>query len=57
MKDLILPPLPEEPEILEDVVNTWEIQSWRSLAKREHGPVFEAGGFPWYVETVSPAYI
>lgn len=50
MKELILPPLAEEPRVLEDVVNTWEIESWRSLSKREHGPIFQAAGFPWYAK-------
>ena len=47
MKDIILPPLLEQPPILEDQVNTWHIQNWRNLQRKEHGPVFEAGGFPW----------
>ena len=50
MKELVLPPLVEEPKILDDVVNTWKIESWRDLSKKEHGPVFYAGGFPWSVE-------
>lgn len=49
MKELVLPPLLEEPKILEDVVNTWKVENWRSLAKKEHGPTFEAGGYPWSV--------
>ncbi|ROT43204.1 ubiquitin carboxyl-terminal hydrolase [Sodiomyces alkalinus F11] len=49
MRELILPPLAEEPKVLEDVVNTWSIQSWRSLNKREQGPVFQAGSYPWRV--------
>ncbi|KAM0601550.1 hypothetical protein ACHAP1_008588 [Verticillium nonalfalfae] len=49
MKELILPPLAEEPRILEDVVNTWSIPSWRGLPKREHGPIFHAGGYPWRI--------
>lgn len=47
MKDLVLAPLIEEPPILEDVVNTWSVTTWRSLKKKEHGPVFKAGGYPW----------
>ena len=50
MKELVLLPLVEEPKILDDVVNTWKIESWRDLSKKEHGPVFYAGGFPWSVE-------
>ncbi|KAH6696852.1 ubiquitin carboxyl-terminal hydrolase [Plectosphaerella plurivora] len=49
MTEIIFPPLVEDPPILEDVVNTWEIESWRSLPKREHGPMFQAGGFPWRI--------
>lgn len=49
MKELVLPPLLEEPRILDDAVDTWTIENWRNLSKREHGPVFQAGGFPWSV--------
>jgi ubiquitin carboxyl-terminal hydrolase 7 len=47
MKDIVLPPLVEEPPIIADVVHTWNIEGWQQLAKREHGPTFEAGGYPW----------
>jgi len=50
MKEIVLPQLAEEPRILEDAVNTWTVDSWRSLSKKEHGPIFQAGGFPWYDE-------
>ncbi|KAI0472166.1 hypothetical protein GGR56DRAFT_678006 [Xylariaceae sp. FL0804] len=49
MKALVLPPLLEEPKTLEEVVNTWTVDSWRTLAKKEHGPVFQAGGSPWRI--------
>ncbi|KAK7996278.1 ubiquitin carboxyl-terminal hydrolase [Apiospora marii] len=49
MKELVLPPLLEEPRILDDAVDTWTIENWRNLSKREHGPVFQAGGFPWRI--------
>ncbi|KAI8304182.1 ubiquitin carboxyl-terminal hydrolase [Colletotrichum asianum] len=49
MKDVIFPPLLEEPRILEDVHHTWTVESWRSMSKKEHGPVFEAGGYPWRI--------
>lgn len=49
MKELVLPPLIEEPEIIADAVNTWEIKGWRSLSKKERGPIFECGGSPWLV--------
>lgn len=55
MTEIIFPPLVEDPPIVEDVVNTWEIESWRALPKREHGPMFQAGGFPWYVTSPSGA--
>lgn len=47
MKELVLPPLVEEPPIIADAVYTWHIEGWRRLSKKEHGPVFEAGGHPW----------
>ncbi|KAK4185020.1 putative ubiquitin carboxyl-terminal hydrolase [Podospora australis] len=49
MRDLILPPLQEEPPILEDKVSTWEIQGFRAMNKKERGPVFQAGGYPWRI--------
>jgi ubiquitin carboxyl-terminal hydrolase 7 len=48
MKEHVLPPLVEEPRILEDQVHTWTVERWRALNKKEHGPVFQAGGYPWY---------
>jgi ubiquitin carboxyl-terminal hydrolase 7 len=47
MKELVLPTLPEEPKILADAVHTWNIEGWRSMSKKEHGPVFQTGGYPW----------
>jgi len=47
MKEIVLNPLPEEPRILDDVVSTWTVDRWRGLGKKEHGPIFQAGGFPW----------
>lgn len=47
MKEIVLPPLAEEPRILEDVVHTWEVQGWRTMNKKERGPIFQAGGYPW----------
>ncbi|ORY71585.1 uncharacterized protein BCR38DRAFT_331168 [Pseudomassariella vexata] len=49
MKEVVLPTLIEEPKILEDAVHTWTVENWRSLNKKEHGPVFHAGGFPWRI--------
>lgn len=48
MKELVLPPLADEPRILDDQVYTWTVESWRALGKKEHGERFMAGGFPWY---------
>ena len=47
MKEVVLPPLPEFPPILEDQVHTWNIEGWKSMARKEHGPVLEAGDSPW----------
>ena len=48
MKEVIYAPVPEEPlNVLDHVVSTWEIQGWRDLSKKEHGPIFMAGGYPW----------
>jgi hypothetical protein len=49
MKEITLPPLIDEPKILEDVEHTWTVENWRNLGKREHGPVFHAHGYPWCV--------
>ncbi|KXX73450.1 Ubiquitin carboxyl-terminal hydrolase 21 [Madurella mycetomatis] len=49
MKEHVLPPLVEEPRILEDQVHTWTVEGWRSLNKKEHGPIFKAGGYPWRI--------
>ncbi|KAK4044791.1 hypothetical protein C8A01DRAFT_42409 [Parachaetomium inaequale] len=49
MKEHVLPPLVEEPRIIEDQVHTWEVDGWRALNKKEHGPIFEAGGYPWRI--------
>ncbi|KAL2025090.1 hypothetical protein VTK56DRAFT_92 [Thermocarpiscus australiensis] len=49
MKEHVLPPLIEEPRILEDQVHTWTVEGWRSMNKKEHGPIFYAGGYPWRI--------
>ncbi|KAF5005389.1 hypothetical protein FDECE_8153 [Fusarium decemcellulare] len=49
MKELCLPPLIDEPNVLGDYEHTWTVENWRSLSKKEHGPVFQAGGFPWRI--------
>lgn len=54
MKEIVLTHLTEEPRILEDVVNTWKVENWRQLNKKEHGPIFQAGGYPWSVYDFAP---
>ena len=41
-------PMPEL-EIAYEGQNTWNIENYRSLSKKERGPTFEVGGHPWYV--------
>jgi ubiquitin carboxyl-terminal hydrolase 7 len=48
MKDIVFADK-EGLEILDETHNTWHIQRWRSLDKKEHGPTFECGGSPWRV--------
>ncbi|MCJ1245607.1 hypothetical protein MMC30_002811 [Trapelia coarctata] len=48
MKAQILPEIPDL-EIEAEGHNTWCIENYRSLAKREHGPIFQCGGFPWRI--------
>jgi ubiquitin carboxyl-terminal hydrolase 7 len=47
MRDLVLVPLIEQPEIIAEGHHTWHIEQWRGSKRRDHGPVFEVGGFPW----------
>lgn len=47
MREVVLTPLLDEPKILEDHEFIWTVDNWRNLNKKEHGPVFQAGGFPW----------
>lgn len=47
MKALILPANPDL-ETEAESVSTWHIEDWRSLQRREHGPIMTCGGFPWY---------
>lgn len=49
IRELVLTTLQEEPKVLEDACNTWTVENWRSLSKKEHGPTFQAGGFPWRI--------
>lgn len=43
-----LPEMPDH-ETQAEAYHTWEIRDWRTLTRREHGPVFECGGHPWRV--------
>lgn len=47
MADIVLPRLAEEPPIIETGHHTWHIENWRASARRERGPVFNVGGYPW----------
>jgi ubiquitin carboxyl-terminal hydrolase 7 len=47
MKGLVLKELPDLKTEAE-AVSTWNITSWRSLKRKEMGPIFECGGQPWY---------
>lgn len=47
MKEHVLLPLEAQPPIIAEAVHTWHIEKWRNLAKKEHGPIFDAGGYPW----------
>ncbi|ATZ51944.1 Bcubp15 [Botrytis cinerea B05.10] len=49
IRELVLPPLDQQPPIIETVHHTWEIKNWQGLQKREHGPIFHAGGYPWRI--------
>lgn len=54
---MALPPLSDEPKILDDAYNTWTVENWRNMGKKEHGPIFQAGGYPWCVTKLDPAHI
>ncbi|KAF2269585.1 ubiquitin carboxyl-terminal hydrolase-like protein [Lojkania enalia] len=43
-----MPELPDQ-ETEAEAWNTWEIREWRTLTRREHGPVFHCGGHPWRI--------
>lgn len=47
-KKHVFPPL-DDLEVEDETYNTWHIEKWRQLTRREHGPVFECGGAPWRV--------
>lgn len=54
MKARFLPKIPDI-DIESEAVQTWNIENYRSLSKKERGPNFDCGGHPWYVhECLSP---
>ena len=38
----------DEHEVIDEASSTWEIRDWRRLPRKSHGPIFQAGGDPWY---------
>lgn len=48
MRDRFMPALPEY-ETEAEAHFTWDIQNWRQLAKRTHGPIFHCAGHPWRI--------
>ena len=48
MKARLLPEIPDL-EIEAEAVHTWSIENYRSLARKERGPIFQCGGHPWCV--------
>ena len=48
MKKRYLPDLADL-DIEAEGMNTWDIQGWRSMGRREHGPVFQVGEHLWRV--------
>lgn len=54
MKARFLPKIPDI-DIESEAVQTWNIENYRNLSKKERGPNFDCGGHPWYVhERLSP---
>ena len=48
MKKKVLTDIPDL-EVEAEVHSTWTIKEWRTMSKKEHGPVFECGGSPWRI--------
>ncbi|KAK9478111.1 hypothetical protein V1514DRAFT_307930 [Lipomyces japonicus] len=42
-------PALDDLEVREESYSVWQIDSWRKLEKRLHGPAFKLGGFEWKV--------
>ena len=36
-------------EIEAETYSTWHIENYRQLTKKERGPIFNCGGYPWSV--------
>ncbi|KAF2663246.1 cysteine proteinase [Microthyrium microscopicum] len=48
IKAAYMPPLTDL-ETLDEAHHTWDIEGWRTMPRREHGPTFTCAGFPWRV--------
>jgi ubiquitin carboxyl-terminal hydrolase 7 len=48
MMQHIIPAYPDL-EVEAEGYGTWNIENWRQLEKKEHGPIFKVGGQPWRV--------
>ncbi|MCJ1395349.1 hypothetical protein MMC18_008233 [Xylographa bjoerkii] len=48
MKARVLHEVPDL-EIEAEGYSTWQIENYRGLSKKEHGPMFECGGHPWRI--------
>ncbi|RKF53412.1 Ubiquitin carboxyl-terminal hydrolase 21 [Golovinomyces cichoracearum] len=49
MKELVLPPILEQPEIIETKSYRWQITDWTQLPRRHRSPIFWCGGHPWRI--------
>ena len=36
-------------EVEAETYSTWHIENYRQLNKKERGPIFQCGGYPWSV--------
>jgi len=48
MKKQYMQEIPDQ-EIESEATHTWDIENWRNLGRREHGPTFKCGDSPWKV--------
>ncbi|POS84668.1 hypothetical protein EPUL_002212 [Erysiphe pulchra] len=49
MRELVLPPILEQPEVLEIKTFNWQITDWTQLPRRHRSPIFWCGGHPWRI--------